>query len=95
VYLLVNSKKLKQKAYVRTSVRKHLHLTQAEVVLVPAVIADVHVTTLVSETVITGEENAWVLKTTFEGGAGLVQGLTFGQQLNDKNGEFLICICKK
>jgi hypothetical protein len=85
----------KQKAYIRTSVRKHLHLTEAEVVLVPAVIPDVHVTPLVSETIITGEQNARVLETAFEGGAGFVQRLAFGQKLNDKDGEFLICVCKQ
>ena len=78
-----------------TSVCKHLHLTQAEVVLVAAVIPDVHVATLVSETVITGEQNAWVLEATFEGGAGFVQGFALRQQLDHKDGELLICICKK
>jgi hypothetical protein len=74
---------------------KHLHLTQAEVVLVPAVIPDVHVASLVPETIITGEQNAWVLETTFEGCTGFVQRLTLGQQLNDEYGEFLICIWKR
>ena len=74
---------------------KHLHFTQAEVVLVPAVVPDVHVAPLVSETIVTGEQNAWVLETTFEGGAGFVQRLALGQQLNDEYGELLICICKR
>jgi hypothetical protein len=74
---------------------KHLHLTQAEVVLVPAVIPDVHVAPLVSETIITEEQNAWVLETALEGCAGFVQRLALRQQLNYENGEFLICIWKK
>ena len=74
---------------------KHLHLTQAEVVLVSAVVPDVHVASLVSETIITGEENAWILETTFEGCAGLVERLALRQQLNDEYGEFLICIWKR
>lgn len=73
---------------------KHLHLTQAEVVLVTAIVPDVHVAPLVSETIITGEQNAWILETTFEGCAGLIQRLALGQQLNDEYGEFLICIWK-
>ena len=74
---------------------KHFDLTKAEVVLVPAVIPDVHVAPLVSETIITGEQNAWVLETTFEGCAGFVQSLALGQKLNDEYGEFLICIWKR
>jgi hypothetical protein len=74
---------------------KHLHLTQAEVVLVPAVIPDVHVAPLVSETIITEEQNAWVLETTFEGCAGFVQRLALRQQLNDEYGEFLVSIWKR
>jgi hypothetical protein len=75
-----------------TSVREHLYLTEAEVILITPVISDVHVTSLVSEAIITGEQDTWILETAFESSTWFVQSFALRKKLNNKDGEFLVRI---
>jgi hypothetical protein len=73
-----------------TSVSEHLNLTKAEVILITPVISDIHVTPLVPETIVTGEQDAWILESAFESSTWLVQRFALRQKLNNKDGEFLV-----
>jgi hypothetical protein len=62
-----------------TSVCEHFYLTKAEVILITPIVSDVHVTSLMPKTIITDEQDAWILETAFECSAWFVQSFTLRQ----------------